>query len=196
VAEGGPAALVPAKPGPRQGHKLTDEVLEHLEGLRAAEPTLRGAEFAAAVAERFGVRVHPRSANVLWSAGGPPGARKVAKNTADGQAVAESAALVAGYEQLRERALGGRPDRWRLGHGVLAGRAMVAWIAAWTTLPGAADRHGAATASSQQRARRPCPYPPRPRPRPSRAQEEVRIRRPAARCCLPPRPRLSRFRQR
>jgi hypothetical protein len=48
--------------------------------------------------------------------------------------VAEPAALVAGYEQLRERVRSGRPDGWRLGHGVLAGRGMVAWITAWAAI--------------------------------------------------------------
>jgi len=61
LADGGLPALVPAKPGPRGAHKLTDEVVDHLETLRAADPTVRAGELAAAVAERFGVRVHPRS---------------------------------------------------------------------------------------------------------------------------------------
>lgn len=46
----------------------------------------------------------------------------------------EAAGLVAGYEQLRERVLAGRPGGWQLGHAVLAGQGMVAWIGAWTTL--------------------------------------------------------------
>jgi transposase len=61
LADGGLAALVPAKPGPRGAHKLTDEVLDHLDALRAADPTVRARALAEAVAERFGVRVHPRS---------------------------------------------------------------------------------------------------------------------------------------
>lgn len=61
LADGGLAGLIPAKPGPRGAHKLTGEVLDHLAGLRDADPGLRPAELAAAVAERFGVRVHPRS---------------------------------------------------------------------------------------------------------------------------------------
>jgi transposase len=61
LADGGLAGLVPAKPGPRRAHKLTDEVLDHLEQLRAGDPGLRPPELAAAVAARFGVRVHPRS---------------------------------------------------------------------------------------------------------------------------------------
>ncbi|MCA1701323.1 MAG: hypothetical protein LC790_21460 [Actinobacteria bacterium] len=39
-------------------------------------------------------------------------------------------ALRAGYERLREAVLSGRPDGFRLGHGVLATRGTVAWIAA------------------------------------------------------------------
>jgi transposase len=61
LADEGLAGLVPAKPGPRGAHKLTDEVLEHLEGLLEADPGLGAAELAAVVAERFGVRVHRRS---------------------------------------------------------------------------------------------------------------------------------------
>ncbi len=39
-------------------------------------------------------------------------------------------ALRCGYEQLREAVLCGRADGWALGHGVLATRGIVAWIAA------------------------------------------------------------------
>jgi transposase len=61
LADEGLAGLVPARPGPRRAHKLTDEVLEHLEQLRATDPQLGAAELAAAVAKRFGVTVHRRS---------------------------------------------------------------------------------------------------------------------------------------
>jgi hypothetical protein len=43
---------------------------------------------------------------------------------------------------LRAAVLGGAPDGYRLGHGVLATRGMVAWIAAFsslTSLPSASD---------------------------------------------------------
>jgi hypothetical protein len=42
--------------------------------------------------------------------------------------------LVDGYERLRERVLAGRPDGWRLGHGLLVGKGLAAWIAARTAL--------------------------------------------------------------
>ena len=58
---GGLPALVPAKPGPRRAHKLSEAVLDHLEALRAADPTLRSGQLAQAVADRFGTTVHPRS---------------------------------------------------------------------------------------------------------------------------------------
>jgi transposase len=61
LAEGGLGGLLPAKPGPRGAHKLTDEVLDHLEALQRSDAELGSAELAAAVEERFGVSVHPRS---------------------------------------------------------------------------------------------------------------------------------------
>jgi transposase len=61
LAAGGLPALVPVKPGPRRAHKLSDAVLDHLESLRAADPTLRSGQLAQAVADRFGISVHPRS---------------------------------------------------------------------------------------------------------------------------------------
>ncbi len=53
LRERGLAGLVPAKPGPKGGHKLTGQVVDL--------PGLRPAELAAAVRQRFGVSVHPRS---------------------------------------------------------------------------------------------------------------------------------------
>src|SRR5436305_9457414 len=61
VAEGGPAGLVPAKPGPKGPRKLTDEVVDHLEELLAADPASRSSALADLVQQRFGTRVHPRS---------------------------------------------------------------------------------------------------------------------------------------
>jgi len=61
LARDGLPGLVPDKPGPRQGHKLTDEVLDHTEALLAADPALRPADLVGALRDRFGVQVHPRS---------------------------------------------------------------------------------------------------------------------------------------
>lgn len=57
----GLGGLVPAKPGPRRAHKLTDAVCEHLEALLAGDRSLRPADLVVRVAEEFGLRVHPRS---------------------------------------------------------------------------------------------------------------------------------------
>ena len=58
---GGLPALVPARPGPRRAHKLTAEVVAFAGGLLDADPSLRSADLARAIEERFGVKVHPRS---------------------------------------------------------------------------------------------------------------------------------------
>lgn len=57
----GLAGLVPARPGPRRAHKLTEEIVAFARDKRAADPTLRSAELAALIADRFAVSVHPRS---------------------------------------------------------------------------------------------------------------------------------------
>jgi transposase len=53
--------LVPARPGPRAGHKLTEQILAWAEQRLAADPSLRPAQLAGPIAGAFGVRVHPRS---------------------------------------------------------------------------------------------------------------------------------------
>jgi transposase len=58
---GGLAALVPARPGPRRAHKLTDEVVAFAHQRLEDDPTLRSVDLVEAIVERFGVRVHPRS---------------------------------------------------------------------------------------------------------------------------------------
>jgi transposase len=61
IDAGGLAALVPARPGPRRAHKLSDEVVAELQQRLEADPSLRAVDLVAVVAERFGIRVHPRS---------------------------------------------------------------------------------------------------------------------------------------
>lgn len=61
LARDGLPGLVADKPGPRQGHKLTDEVLDHAETLLAADASLRAADLVEPLRQRFGIGVHPRS---------------------------------------------------------------------------------------------------------------------------------------
>ena len=75
VDAGGLAALVPVRPGPRRAHKLTAEVVAFARQLLEADPSLRSAQVAEAIAERFGIRVHPRSVErALDRAAGPKSA--------------------------------------------------------------------------------------------------------------------------
>ena len=61
VEAGGLAGLVPARPGPRRAHKLTDEVVAFAVQQRAGDPSVTSAGLAEAIAARFGITVHPRS---------------------------------------------------------------------------------------------------------------------------------------
>jgi transposase len=53
--------LLPDRPGPRHGHKLTADVLAFLQEQRARDAQVRPSTLVALVHERFGVRVHRRS---------------------------------------------------------------------------------------------------------------------------------------
>jgi transposase len=57
----GLGGLVPAPPGPRRAHKLTDEVVAFARERLQADPKLPSRALAGLIAERFGVRVHRRS---------------------------------------------------------------------------------------------------------------------------------------
>ncbi len=59
--EAGLPGLVPSRPGPRGGHKLTAEVLAFLREQQARRAGLRSRHLVALIRERFGVDVHPRS---------------------------------------------------------------------------------------------------------------------------------------
>jgi len=57
----GLAGLLPAKPGPKEPHKLTSEVLDYLKELVRAEPQLKARQLAVRVRKRFKRKVHPRT---------------------------------------------------------------------------------------------------------------------------------------
>jgi hypothetical protein len=57
----GVMGLLPEKRGPRQGHKLTSDVLDFAAQLRASDPSVRPPALAAAIQQRFAITAHPRS---------------------------------------------------------------------------------------------------------------------------------------
>ena len=57
----GLGGLVPHKRGPKQAHKLTDEVLTFIGEVRQKEPSIGLADLVKRIQERFGIKVHPRS---------------------------------------------------------------------------------------------------------------------------------------
>jgi transposase len=58
---GGLAALVPARPGPRRAHKMSEEVVAFVRQRLEADPNLRAGDLVEGIEGRFGLRVHPRS---------------------------------------------------------------------------------------------------------------------------------------
>lgn len=59
--EGGLAALIPQRPGPRGAHKLSDEILDYLQEQQLLNELLRTPQLCQLVLEKFGLSVHPRS---------------------------------------------------------------------------------------------------------------------------------------
>ena len=58
---GGLTGLLPKQRGPKEGHKLSGEVIEHVRNLKTSSPSLSTVECIQAVEERFGITVHRRS---------------------------------------------------------------------------------------------------------------------------------------
>jgi transposase len=57
----GLAGLVPHKRGPKQGHKLTAEIVQFLRKARGDDAGLKVTALARLVQERFGTTIHPRT---------------------------------------------------------------------------------------------------------------------------------------
>jgi len=57
----GLVGLIPSRPGPRQAHKLTDDILTFIDEQVAVQGRLSSAELAALIAHQRDVSVHPRS---------------------------------------------------------------------------------------------------------------------------------------
>jgi len=59
--QNGLAGLVPHKRGPKQAHKLTEEVITFIGEVRQKEPSIRLPDLVNRIEERIGIKVHPRS---------------------------------------------------------------------------------------------------------------------------------------
>ena len=53
--------LLPARPGPRRPHKLSDEVVETLSAAKSEQPELTADDLVELVRTRFGISIHRRS---------------------------------------------------------------------------------------------------------------------------------------
>jgi transposase len=67
--EQGMEGLLPGKRGPKQPHKLTDKVTQHLRDLLAKEPGLGAAELTRRLRRRFKVKLHRRTIEKALKAG-------------------------------------------------------------------------------------------------------------------------------
>jgi len=59
--QAGLSGLLPKHRGPKEGHKLSAEVIEYVRTLRAAEPGLTTVACVLAVQEKFAITIHRRS---------------------------------------------------------------------------------------------------------------------------------------
>ena len=59
--QAGLSGLLPRHRGPKQGHKLSEEILEYVRSLRVSAPDLTTNACLQAVQEKFGITVHRRS---------------------------------------------------------------------------------------------------------------------------------------
>ena len=57
----GLSGLLPKLRGPKEGHKLSDEVIEYVRALRAGDPSVTTVACIQAVQEKFAITVHRRS---------------------------------------------------------------------------------------------------------------------------------------
>src|ERR1700758_5577156 len=59
--QAGLGGLLPKRRGPKQGHKLSVEVIEYVRALRTADPHITTVACIRAVQQKFGITVHRRS---------------------------------------------------------------------------------------------------------------------------------------
>ena len=122
-------ALVPARPGPRRAHKLTEEVVDvRPPAARRATRRCARRELVDAIAERFGVRVHPRSVERALARAERAQKRSRPMSTGGRRPRRRSSSATS---SCARRALAGDPAGWRLGLAVLQRRGVAAWMRAW-----------------------------------------------------------------
>ena len=139
MEEGGLAGLVPARPGPRRAHKLTDEVVAFARERLAADPSLRSADLVDAISRASG-----SACTGARSSARSPAPRGRKRRATDERAGDRDD--VERYERLRSHALGGDPAG-RLGLALLQRRGVAAWMRAWpSTTPAAPARPALAAA--------------------------------------------------
>ena len=189
LAESGLDGLVPARPGPRGGHKLTEQILAWAEQQLAADPALKAAGLADPIAAEFGCACTPAPSSERWPAAGstPKAADPSARGreqeenpslpllTSPGPAAAEpdtrpnagqdcapGGGLDARYEQLRHAALHARASAFPLGLGVLTGKGITAWRRALAHLTPATHPDSTRTSAGAAAATRPQAVLPEP----------------------------------
>lgn len=59
--QAGLIGLLPKHRGPKQGHKLSADVIDYVRALRAAQPGLTTVACVQAIQEKFGIAIHRRS---------------------------------------------------------------------------------------------------------------------------------------
>ena len=118
---GGLAGLLPKRRGPKQGHKLTPEILAHIEQRRRERPDWRTSDMQTDLQQRFGLTVHRRSLE------------RVLRGKKNCRARDGSVAS-ARCRRLRAAAQRGVADRPRAGFGHLTVYGLAAWLTAlWST---------------------------------------------------------------
>ena len=118
--QAGLSGLLPKHRGPKEGHKLSAEVIEYVRTLRAAEPGLTTVACIQAVQEKFGITVHRRSLERAL------GGQKKTAQSGVRSPIPEGA--VEAYEGLRRQVVqpDGRGEHLE-GRGVLMRCGLAAW---------------------------------------------------------------------
>lgn len=125
--EGGLVGIIPRRRGPKQGHKLSNEVMQFIEKSIEKDKSLRARRLKDFVKERFGITIHPRSIERALSR------RKKTTEETEMNIYNSKDNFVALYEKLRTQALNGiaRDAQYGLGLNLFIQRGMVVWMKSW-----------------------------------------------------------------